>query len=326
LEAERISAMLNEEQRAVYDAVFDAVEALDDPNRVVSPKLFFIDGPGGSGKTFLYSAILAQVKASRSRAIATETSEIAALLLDGGRTMHSAFKVPIPVNHLSTCNMSPDSNIGRQIVSASLIIVDEAPMMHRHTYEAMDRTIRDIMRIKNPRLGDVPFGGKVVILGGDFRQIPVVPKVLRSAIVNAALNRSPLWRFTQVFKLKTNVRVAAAQVAWSDFLLSVGEGRVDPMVPIPTGVQRTGTLEELIHKVYGDFHHDTQMSAKTILTPLNDDVARVNNLVLDVFPGEERIYYSADIIPTGEVSNASLYPTEFLNTIDMASFHCTNCV
>jgi len=45
----------------------------------------------------------------------------------------------------------------------------------------------------------------------------------------------------------------------------------------------------------------------------------VNNLVLDVFPGEERIYYSADIIPPGEVSNASLYPTEFLNTIDMAS-------
>ncbi|MCI09934.1 ATP-dependent DNA helicase PIF1, partial [Trifolium medium] len=55
---------------------------------------------------------------------------------------------------------------------AKLIIWDEAPMMHKHCFEAVDRTLRDIMNEKR-----YPFGGKVVVLGGDFRQIlPVIPK------------------------------------------------------------------------------------------------------------------------------------------------------
>ena len=321
IEADRLGAMLNTEQRAVYDAVFSAVDANDDPAHLATAKIFFVDGPGGSGKTFLYSAILSQMKALRRRAIPTATSGIAALLLEGGRTMHSTFKVPIPINHLSTCNVTPNSKIGRQILSADVIIIDEAPMMHRYTYEALDRTIRDIMRVKDPRLKDVPFGGKVVVLGGDFRQmLPVIPKASRSVVVHAALNRSPLWRHITVFKLKTNVRVAPDQLRWSEFLLSVGEGRVNSAVPIPPEVRRVRTLEELVREIYGDFEDsEGNLTAKTILTPLNDDVARVNNMVLDKFPGGVMEYHSADMIPPGEVDNISLYPTEFLNSIDMAS-------
>lgn len=166
MESDRLSAILNSEQRALYDAVVGAVESSEDPSSVAAPKVFFVDGSGGSGKAFLYSAILAQMKASRRQVIVTATSGIAALLLEGGRTLHSAFKVPIPITHLSTCSISPESRIGRQIVTANLIIVDEAPMMHRHIYEAIDRTFRDIMRLKDPRLQDVAFGGKVIVMGG----------------------------------------------------------------------------------------------------------------------------------------------------------------
>ena len=41
-------------------------------------------------------------------------------------------------------------------------------MMHQHVYEYLDKVLRDITRV------DALFGGKVVILGGDFRQIPTV--------------------------------------------------------------------------------------------------------------------------------------------------------
>ena len=50
-------------------------------------------------------------------------------------------------------------------------------MAHKNCLEALDRSLRDILRIQNPNCDNKPFGGKVVVLGGDFRQIlPVVKK------------------------------------------------------------------------------------------------------------------------------------------------------
>ena len=57
---------------------------------------------------------------------------------------------------------------------AKLIIWDEALMAKKYAIEAVDRTLQDIMGNKEP------FGGKVVVLGGDFRQVlPVVPRATR---------------------------------------------------------------------------------------------------------------------------------------------------
>jgi len=76
---------------------------------------------------------------------------------------------------------------------ARLIIWDEAPMTHRHAFEAVDRTLRDLMKAVDPLLEEKPFGGKVVVFGGDFRQIlPVVIKGSREDIVGSCLRRSIL--------------------------------------------------------------------------------------------------------------------------------------
>lgn len=65
--------------------------------------VFFVDGPGGTGKTFLYKALLAHVRALGHIALAVASSGIAALLLDGGVTAHSRFKIPIKIKPDSTC-------------------------------------------------------------------------------------------------------------------------------------------------------------------------------------------------------------------------------
>jgi hypothetical protein len=53
----------------------------------------------------------------------------------------------------------------------------------------LDRSLRDLMRHHNNGRMDIPFGGKVVVLGGDFRQIlPVVPKANRQEVVNSSVN------------------------------------------------------------------------------------------------------------------------------------------
>jgi len=126
--------------------------------------VFFLDGPGGSGKTFVYKVLLALVRRDGYVTIAVASSGIVALLLEGGRTTHSVFKIPIALNRDSMCSIPVQSNSTELLREAKLIVWDEAPAQHRHYAEAVDWTLRDIMR--RP---DSPFGGKVVVFGGDFR-------------------------------------------------------------------------------------------------------------------------------------------------------------
>lgn len=147
---------LNDSQRAVYNAVIGAVAAKE-------PAVFFLDGPGGSGKTFTYSTILATLRSQGSICLATASSGIAAILLEGGRTAHSRFAVPFALNEGSKCNIPKGTHLAELLKRCQLILIDEAPMLHRYALEAMDFTFRDILEV------NAPFGGKVVLLGGDFR-------------------------------------------------------------------------------------------------------------------------------------------------------------
>ena len=66
------------------------------------------------------------------------------------------------------CSISVDSDLAELLRMAKLIIWDEAPMMNRHCFEAFDRTMRDIVSYESPSDAEKVFGGKVVVLGGDF--------------------------------------------------------------------------------------------------------------------------------------------------------------
>uniref|UniRef100_A0A383VR27 ATP-dependent DNA helicase n=1 Tax=Tetradesmus obliquus TaxID=3088 RepID=A0A383VR27_TETOB len=94
---------LNAAQRAVYDAVMRSVQGGGEDSNTA----FFVYGLGGAGKTFLYESLLCAVRAEGKVALATASSGIAALLLPGGRTAHSTFKIPVARLHAqSTCNVS----------------------------------------------------------------------------------------------------------------------------------------------------------------------------------------------------------------------------
>jgi len=126
------------------------------------------------------------------------SSGIAALLIPGGRTAHSRFGLPISIDELSTCGIDPKSHLAQLIIQTKLIIWDEEPMMHKHCFEALDRSMRDILRDQNGGRLDIPIGGKVVVLGGDFRQVlSVIPKATRQEVCNATINSSHLWHFVR---------------------------------------------------------------------------------------------------------------------------------
>ena len=138
-------------------------------------------------------------------AIAVASSGIAALLLPGGRMAHSRFQIPIIVTDSSTCGIKQSSQIAELMTKASLIIWDEAPMTHRNYFEADDHSVKDILRFTTSNSAEKHFGGKTVVLGGDFRQIlPVIAKGQREQIVEVSITKSSLWNNCRVFILSKN--------------------------------------------------------------------------------------------------------------------------
>ena len=194
------SLRFNDDQRAVIDSV---QRAMREPADV--PKLFFVGGPGGTGKTYLFNALLTSVRRTGDIALAVASSGTAALLLEGGRTAHSLFKVPLSVDETSLCSFTPRSEIPQLLRSTKLIIWDEASMVSRMVFETVSRSFQDVLKMDDPRLADVPFGGKLMVFGGDFRQVlPVVPRGSRAQVVGQSLTRSVLWPFTRILRLRTN--------------------------------------------------------------------------------------------------------------------------
>ncbi|CAN6868549.1 unnamed protein product [Brassica oleracea] len=190
-EHDRDIGKLTEEQMNIYREIVDAV---------VNEKggVFFVYGFGGTGKTFLWRLMSAAIRYREKFCLNTASSGIASLMLQGGRTAHSRFGIPINPDEFSTCTLIPGSDQANLVKAASLIIWDEAPMMSRHCFESLDRSMKDILGNNDNR----PFGGKVVVFGGDFRQIlAVIHGAGRPEIVMESLNSSYLWKHVKVMKL-----------------------------------------------------------------------------------------------------------------------------
>ncbi|KAL3848720.1 hypothetical protein ACJIZ3_010602 [Penstemon smallii] len=261
--------------------------------------LFFLDGPGGTGKTFLYRALLANVRSAGGIALAVASSGVAASLLPGGRTAHSRFKLPLHHEDKPMGKISKQSSAAKMIVKARLIIWDEASMANRHSIEALDNLLADLCGNK------LAFGGKVVLFGGDFRQtLPIVIHGTREDMIAASIVSSKIWQNVTRICLTKNMR-AREDPEFISFLLSLGNGQIpfifDDNIRIPSSmlipfVDAATSLNALIQYVYPSmdvFLTDPySMVDRAILTPKNDSVGEINDLLMDRFPGEAKEYVS----------------------------------
>ena len=153
---------LNVGQTAAAEAIWDAISHSNG-------QLFFLDGYGGTGKTMLQNTVLRRVRNESNVAIAVASSGIASILLQGGRTAHSRFKIPLNATAQLNCGISMGSDLAELMVQAKVIFWDEISMQNRFDIEAVDRMLQDIRKDSNP------FGRVVTCFYGNFRQIlPVI--------------------------------------------------------------------------------------------------------------------------------------------------------
>ncbi|XP_022846210.1 uncharacterized protein LOC111368951 [Olea europaea var. sylvestris] len=285
---------LNTKQKIAYDIILTKV----DTN--VSG-MFFVDGPGGTGKTFLYRALLGNVRSRQMIALATASSGVASGLLLGGQTTLSKFKIPLEICSDTICNISKQSALAELFRMTKLIIWDEAPMVSRYVVEALDKMLRDVNNC------EFPFEGKVVVLGGDFRQVlPVVQRGSKDVVIGVSLVNSYLWPLFTKLRLKENMR-ARLDTPFSKYLLDIGDGIIEKhscnMIQLPVDItidfeEDITSLQSLIDIVYPNLNNYVDnldyMVNRVILTPKNEYVDEINNLLIRHFPGNSFTYFSFD--------------------------------
>ncbi|CAN1787490.1 ATP-dependent DNA helicase pif1 [Linum perenne] len=290
---------LNEEQKLSFDMITTAVHEKNG-------KCFFVEGPGGTGKTFLWKVISAKLRFEGKIVLCVATSGIAALLMEGGRTAHSKFHIPIKLTETSTCDIFHGTEVAELIQQASLIIWDEAPMAHKFCMEALHRTLRDLLEER-------PFGGLSVVFGGDFRQIlPVIKKGTRSEIISASLKKSYLWEHFTHLRLSQNMRLMRSNCTQSErqeiatfdsWLKDIGEG-VGCSLP-------------------DNYQNVAYLASRAVLAPHHDMVHKVNAHVLSLIPGEEITYLSSDTIDSEKGKQNVIhpeFPNELLNSLQIPGF------
>ncbi|XP_056841667.1 uncharacterized protein LOC130494865 [Raphanus sativus] len=229
---------LNQDQRTVYDAVLKSVEE-------GLGQLFFVYGPGGTGKTYLYRTIIARIRSG--------------------------------------------SSLAELICKADLIIWDEAPMAHRHTFETLDRSLRDLLSHADPEAATKPFGGKTVLLGGDFRQIlPVIPH---------------------------GKRPDTEDKDFAEWLLQVGNGEAETVSSYKSKHEEGSQIfvdkslllprSETPHEALADaaypnflqnYRNKEYLKERAVLTPTNNTVHEINAYLLSKIPSHAREYLSSDSI------------------------------
>ncbi|XP_018307764.1 uncharacterized protein, partial [Mycetomoellerius zeteki] len=181
-------------------------------------------------------------------------------------------------------------------IEIDIFILDEAPMAPRYALEIMDRTLRDITD------NNLPFGGKIIILGGDFRQLLPKTHSTRSEIVNLSIKFSSTWKYFEKFSLSQNMRVLSEEPEFANFLLDLGDGNLNDSnnnIQIPQCCIASPDTD-IVADIYGDLIKKKdflKLANFVILSARNTDVEEINKRVVELLDSSgERIYTSIDSI------------------------------
>ena len=294
----------------------------------------FLQASAGTGKTFLGRTIASNVRSRGDIALCCATSGIAANLYENGRTMHSRFKIPLNCQKHSPLTIKRQSALAQLIKKCKIIIWDEAPMAHKNVLFWLDLQLQDIMNVHKP------FGGKVLLLCGDFKQLPPVTS---KAGMAASIKTSHYFQRATVLKLVRNERLRRQLsqsnitaetkndlIKFDKWINDIGYGRLPKKSDIHAQaisidnsyISNSANLSEFIDETYQDMNQqndDNYYKDRCILTTLNQTVREINQICLEKFETrinqrslyENKIYESEDSVGLDDVG--AMFSKEWLN-------------
>ncbi|MBR6182252.1 MAG: AAA family ATPase [Prevotella sp.] len=234
---------------------------------------FFLTGRAGTGKTtFLKNIQQSCVK----NFIVVAPTGIAAIVA-GGVTIHSFFGFDL--NVLGPKDYGRVNEEKRNVLkSCDTIIVDEVSMVRCDIIDAMDRTLRAVMR------NNLPFGGKQMIFSGDMFQLP---PVLRRGCEEDAMNEYYNTTVPYFFKAHVFKQMNLPTIEFTKVYRQEDQLFLDVLNNIHSGICTANDLNVLNERCVVP---STASSPIITLTPYNDTAGKINDKHLSELKGKGFMY------------------------------------
>ena len=315
--------MMTKEQFTIYQCLMAKIYNQKKNNM---KNCVFIQAAGGTGKSFILQSLCSAVRGNGDIALIVAASGIAALNFEGGRTVHSRFKVPLNANEYDTCELEKDSLTAELIKQAKVIIWDEAIMQDKNILETVERSFRAITGQQSA------FGGKCMVLAGDFRQcIAIVQGGNAQQCCEATICNSDIWNQFEVMTLTKNMRILqfsnqniemVERKKFADYLIALGEGRInrvdnDKIIDLHRKInidyedsrKRMKNVDnnkerDLFRNVYGKklfqynyrpvytYEEIKAITENRVLSTTNRHINRLNDIALELFRPKIKVYLS----------------------------------
>uniref|UniRef100_A0A914HM00 ATP-dependent DNA helicase n=1 Tax=Globodera rostochiensis TaxID=31243 RepID=A0A914HM00_GLORO len=263
----RVSKDLNPDQLLVFRAIFTALLCDE-----LAPRAIMLHGSAGTGKTRLYNAVIEACQILKKNFIASASTGAAATLIQNGTTVHAAFGFSIA--------LLPPKKSGKreQLAKASLIIIDEISMLDAKVLVLINETLKDVCK------NESPFGGKVVLMGGDFHQLVPISGEDKSIYV------SPL--MGEFFHMSLKIQMRQQNNNEITAMLKLVEEGKQKWAKIPNA-NRVDSMSALLRHVFGE--NLTEEKNGIILTPRLSDSEEVNRTAIELLGGHLTTIVAQDV-------------------------------
>jgi hypothetical protein len=310
---DRLETLTDLEQKPTFHEIISAVTNPD----YEGSKMFWIDGPAGTGKSYLLNTITAHLRGIENVCLCTASTGVAALQYPFAYTMHNLFKLNCVEDINDECRSKiMDSRVITQrmelLQKASLIILDESAMQDRRIIDAIDQALQKIT-------GETTyFGGKVVVFAGDHRQsAPVIPGGTPIDALKMSIISLPLWNDIKIRSL-TIAQRDAGDPEYSQMVRDIGNNLLprkevngQQCIAVPN-VQFTTDTDHLITQIYPteSLQNPRDLLDTAILCTTNEAADSISETINSRLTGTEKCLLSADSM----LDPCSDIPDEFLHS------------
>ena len=192
-------------------------------NDIKNKQSVFITGAAGVGKTTILLQLYEILKEKlKLKIVLTSTIGMNAINL-GGITIHrfSGINTQTDIDYIKTIKESSNfKSLASRIKKVNIVAIDEISMLRADQFNLIDLIFREVTK------KDIPFGGKTLILTGDFYQLPPVTKNFESLKDQWVFN-SKSWQNMNIKTYELSKVKRQEEIKFINFLNKMRIGKIE---------------------------------------------------------------------------------------------------